>query len=248
MTKQYNTTQLDPGVAMERHIYHRDQFAHYLRWSHVLKRADIGMNILDVGCGTGNLFEVLYRNRFKPKRYLGLEYRKHVVEKNKEKWSEHGAEFIECDVTKGFSFGDHWDMITSFEVAEHIGKQNVPAYLQNIRNSMNEKTILLMSTPCYDEKVGAADNHTYDSGDGRGVAVHEMTYNEFQDYLLSAGFTIKNKWGTFASIKDYKHLLVGELKDVYDRLHEYFDSNVLSNVMAPLFPEHSRNVMWELSL
>lgn len=248
MTKPYNTTQLDPGVAMERHIYHRDQFAHYLRWSHVLKRADIGMKILDVGCGTGNLFEVLYRNRFKPARYLGLEYRKHVVDKNKEKWAEHGAEFLEVDVTKPFDFRNDWDMITSFEVAEHIGKQNVPAYLQNIKGCMNEKTIFLVSTPCFDEKVGAADNHTYDSGDGRGHAVHEMTYHEFADFLINAGFDIKNHWGTFASIKDYKPELTGELKVIYDRLHEYYDSNVLSVLMAPLFPKRSRNVLWECTL
>ena len=65
MTKEYNITQLSPDVTFEKHVFHRDQFAHYLRWTHVLKRAKIGMNILDFGCGTGNLAEVLYRNRYK---------------------------------------------------------------------------------------------------------------------------------------------------------------------------------------
>ena len=61
----YNTTQLNPETTFERHVFHRDQFAHYLRWSHILKIAKIGMNILDVGCGSGNLLEVFYRNKRK---------------------------------------------------------------------------------------------------------------------------------------------------------------------------------------
>lgn len=251
MTKPYNTTQLDPGVAMERHIYHRDQFGHYLRWTNILKRSKKqGAKVLDVGCGTGNLFEVLYRNRFSPEKYLGLEYRESAVQKNKEKWSPHGAEFIQCDVTKPFSFGTDWDMVVSLEVLEHVGKQNVPACLQNMKGCMNENTILLLSTPCYDESVGAAGNHTYDSGDGRGVAVQEMTYDEFKGLIEAAGLKIKNKWGVFASVRDYKpHLKNYEgLESLYEKFHEYFDPNILSNLMAPLFPEHSRNVLWECTL
>jgi hypothetical protein len=37
--KKYNTTDLDPEATFERHVFHRDQFAHYLRWTHVLKAA-----------------------------------------------------------------------------------------------------------------------------------------------------------------------------------------------------------------
>ena len=53
--KGYNCTQLTPQQEFERHIYHRDQFAHYLRWTHVLRDARIGQTILDFGCGTGVL-------------------------------------------------------------------------------------------------------------------------------------------------------------------------------------------------
>ena len=69
--KQYNTTQLNPDQAFERHIYHRDQFAHYLRWTHVFKHVKpLGeKKVLDYGCGSGNLAEVLYRNRYRCKNY-----------------------------------------------------------------------------------------------------------------------------------------------------------------------------------
>ena len=78
--KKYNLTQLNPETTFERHVFHRDQFAHYLRWTHVLKKAKIGQRILDYGSGSGNLAEVFYRNRFKCERYVGLEFRGKTVE------------------------------------------------------------------------------------------------------------------------------------------------------------------------
>ena len=247
----YNKTQLNPDQTFERHVYHRDQFAHYLRWTHVLKRVEIGMNILDVGCGSGNLAEVFYRNRFKPNRYLGLDVRKQTIDQNNDKFKDIPWARFECkDVVQIMDERQNeWDLICSFETLEHVGKNNVPSLLDGIKNCMTQKTIFLMSTPCYDEKVGAADNHTYDSDDGRGVAVQEFTFNEMKQ-LLEERFEITGKWGTFASIKDYKARLgeIHGLEDIYKKFHEYFDPNILSNLMAPLFPEQSRNVMWELRL
>lgn len=221
-------------------------FAHYLRWTHVLKLADIGMKILDFGCGSGNMYEVFYRNRFKPARFLGLDVRKQTVDKTREKFPQ--AEWATQDlVNMTESYGKDWDIITSFEVAEHIGKQNVPKFLENIANHCNENTIVLLSTPCYDEKVGAAGNHTYDSGDGRGVAPQELTYDEMKS-LLEERFDIIAHFGTFASQKDYKDKLSEKGRQIFDKLCEYYDSNLVANIFAPLVPQHSRNVIWKCKL
>lgn len=103
---------------------------------------------------------------------------------------------------------------------------------------MSSKTTFLVSTPCYDTTIGAADNHII-NGD-----IGEFTFNEFKD-LLNSQLEIVNFWGTFASKKDYKKLIPADLKPYFDRLNEYYDDNLISNLMAPLFPEHSRNVLWE---
>ena len=231
---------------MERHIYHRDQFAHYLRWSHVLKVADIGMRILDFGCGTANLLEVLYRNRYAPGMYVGLDIRGNVIKQNRLNWNHLDyAKFEEVDLCSEdplIFMPQDYDLICSFEVAEHIYKPNITRFLQNIKTCMSTKTRLLISTPCYDETVGAADNHIVN-----GV-IGEFYHDEFKDHLLSNGFKIEKHWGTFASQKDYKHLLTGELKVLFDRLHEYYDSNILACLMAPLFPEQSRNCIWRCSI
>lgn len=247
MSKQYNTTELDPDASFERHVYHRDQFAHYLRWSHVLKMARIGMKILDFGCGSGNMYEVFYRNRYKPARFLGLDVRQATINKLKERYPQ--VEWQPEDLATNLEgkYGQDWDIITSFEVAEHVGKWKVPQFLDNIKSHCGENTTVLISTPCYDPTVGAADNHTYDSGDGRGVAPQELTYQEMKD-LLSERFELVAHYGTFASQKDYKHLLSEKGKEMFDKLSAYYDSNLVAVIFAPLVPEYSRNVIWKCKL
>lgn len=243
--KECNTTQLDVEKTFDRHIFHRDYFAHYLRWTHILKNARIGMNILDFGSGTGNLLEVFYRNKYKCEEYLGLEYRKSTVYDANVKYAAvDWARFKECDLTvkdlvvesldkKG------WDMIVCFEVAEHIGKHNVKEFLLNIKNNMTiDKTKLYLSTPIYDASVGPAANHVIN-----GV-IGEMTYSELESHLLEAGLKITKTYGTFASMRDYDYLLNDWQKQMYEHLREYYDVNLVSVMMAPMFPKNSRNCLW----
>jgi len=236
-----NTTQLNPDTTFERHVYHRDQFAHYLRWTHVMKRLKRDQTVLDWGCGSGNLLEVIYRNKLRSFRYLGLEYRPKTVQQCNDKYAMlDWAEFKQQDLTKDdFYYGNNWDILCSFEVIEHIGRSNAERFLCNINNHCNKETVVLLSTPCYDPAVGAADNHIVN-----GV-INEFTYSEMKDLIEGAGFKIVNQWGTFASIKDYEPYMNEWQRKYYKIAKEYFDSNILSNLMAPMFPEYSRNTMWE---
>jgi cyclopropane fatty-acyl-phospholipid synthase-like methyltransferase len=246
--KKYNTTDLDPVSTFERHVFHRDQFAHYLRWSHIVKEAKIGETVVDFGCGKGNMLEVFYRNKFKCKKYIGIDIRKQTIEAAKEKFKPvEWAEFYDDDlIFPSLNYKDfQGDKVCSFEVAEHVGKQNIDAFLINMRDCGNENATYYISTPNYDEKVGAAGNHTYDSSDGRGVAIHEFSHNELQQNIEKY-FIIQRKFGTFASIKDYKHLLNEWQVKMFESLKEYYDSNLLSVIMAPFFPEQSRNTLWIL--
>ena len=242
----YNCTQLNPDSNFERHVYHRDMFAHYLRWSHVLKRAKINLNILDFGSGSGNLLEVFYRNKFKCNEYLGLEYRKQTVKLANEKFKMiPWASFKQADLTKPEVFlpkkiGE-WDYIISFEVIEHVGKKNIHKFLANAYRQMGPKTKFIISTPIYDPKVGAAENHIID-----GV-IGELTYKEMKSALEKAHFKIEEHYGTFASIKDYKKKMNDWQVKMFEHLQKYYDSNLVSVIMAPFFPEVSRNCLWVCS-
>lgn len=247
-TKHYNTTQLDPYQAMERQIEHRDQAAHLFRWTHILKVMRIGDNVTDFGAGTANLLETLYRNRFKAGKYIGLEIKKSTVEAARDKFKDvPWAEFHVVDLVKeDLSFFENLPKakhVCSFEVLEHVGKVNGPAFMERFAACGDEGTIYYLSTPNYDAKVGAAGNHTYDAGDGNGVQPQEFTHEETAA-LIDPHFEIIKKFGTFASQSDYKHLLTSAQKEMFNALSEYYSSNIISILFAPLFPEQSRNTMW----
>lgn len=245
--KNYNTTDLDVQRTFERHVFHRDQFAHFLRWTHILKVSKIGETICDFGCGTGNLLEVLYRNRLKQEKYTGIDIRNSVPQKLKDlPWAEIIVEDL-VNPQNGTDFESiQADKVCSFEVLEHVGKQNGKTFLENFMKCGKPDATYYLSTPNYDEKVGAAGNHTYDSGDGRGVDVQEFEHFELQNLIEEAGFEIVKKYGTFASQKDYKPLMNDWQKEMFEAMTNYYDSNLVSNIMAPMFPEHSRNTLWVL--
>ena len=120
-----------------------------------------------------------------------------------------------------------------------------------------------LSTPNYDPDLGftsdgkvkkgqeitkgAANNHTYDSGDGRGVAPQEWDHFELQEQIIEAGFTIVRKFGTFASYRNYKESLNEWQQEMYNHIADKWDSNLVSNIMATVIePELARNTLWVL--
>lgn len=243
----YNKTQLDPDKVFERHIFHRDQIAHVMRWFYVAKIAQQYRGegkILDFGCGSGNLAKLLYHNRWAPKKYLGLDVRHQTIEKLKEDWKDKAFASFECrDLCKPiFDLREEWDIISCFEVIEHIGHENAPQFLQNIKDLAGPATTILLSTPNYDPNVGPADNHIIDGKIG------EWDHKELQA-LLEQYFVIDKKIGTFASIADYKDSLNAWQLEMFNNLREFYDSNMLSIIMAPLIPaEKARNCLWVLKV
>ena len=243
MKEIYNKTQLTPQKEFSRHVYHRDQFAHYLRWTHVLKIAKIGQSILDFGCGSGEMFELFYRNKFRPSHYVGLDIRQSAIRENVSKFIiNENADFMVQDLCKEFDLNEKFDIVTSFEVIEHIGHENIDTFLQNIVRHCRKDTTILISTPNYDPSVGAAGNHILGNNE-IGEWKHEELQTKLEEY-----FVIERKYGTFASIKDYKHLMNDWQKKMYDTLSEYYDVNIMSVLMAPMFPEQSRNTLWKLRI
>lgn len=241
--KKYNTTDLDPEKTFERHVFHRDQFAHYLRWTYILKvtQNTRDITLTDFGCGKGHLAEVLYRNRHSVGLYQGLDIRKQTIDKAKEKFERvPWVKFYQADlVLDDLNYLEKADVVTSFEVIEHVGKQNADVFLQKFLACGKEDADYYLSTPNYDEKVGAAQNHIYNG------QVNEFKHEELQE-LLEKYFVVEEKFGTFASQKDYKDLLSKEEKELFDKLNRYYNPDLISVIFAPLYPEAARNSLWHL--
>jgi hypothetical protein len=85
----------------------------------------------------------------------------------------------------------------------------------------------------------------YGVGDERGVAVQEFSWQELHD-LFNKHFVIVDSFGTFASQRDYKPLMNEWQTNMYNHLKRYYDSNLVANLMAPFFPQASRNTLWVL--
>jgi 2-polyprenyl-3-methyl-5-hydroxy-6-metoxy-1,4-benzoquinol methylase len=240
--EKYNMTQLDPEAVFERHVYHRDQFAHYLRWTHILKVIAPKATVLDVGCGSANMLQVLYHNRHVPDLYMGIDVRKQMIAINVEKYAHlKWAKFMALDFCQENvrSLGT-FEYITCFEVLEHIGKENAPQFLANLCKQMDKSTHLFVSTPCYNG-IDVADNHVING------QVGEFTFDEMKA-LLKEFFNIVNVWGTFASQKDYYEHMSKADQITFKELSQYYDSNLVSVLFAPLYAEYSRNCIWEVQL
>jgi len=124
------------------------------------------------------------------------------------------------------------NVIVSFECWEHMHPQLALRMIRNLRKLAAPDCVMFFSTPCFNGS--AAGNH-----------VNETTYNAMAAILFEAAWHVVAHYGTFASQKEYFELLSPDQKLLFHKLSDYYDSNVLATIFAPLFPHRSRNVLWE---
>lgn len=235
-------TYLSTDKAEERGIIHRDMIAHVLRWSHVVKELQIKQSyktatVLDLGCGKeAPLIKTLYTSRMMPAMYCGVDLGKIEPSIDFSKYPN-TVQFVPNTDIMTVEPTLFFNTIVMFEVLEHVEKDYGELILERVKCFMDKSTKLFLSTPCFNGSK--ANNH-----------VAEWEFQELRDLLLKVGFSIENVWGTFASIKDYEHRLeeYPGLSTAFVDLREYYDTNVLACIFAPLFPENSRNCLWKLTI
>lgn len=264
-----DNTDLSIDQAMARGFLHRDYLAHCLRWTHVCKYVAQHQRyktarILDIGCGVDlPLPRMLYSSRLIVEEYVGLDYNRpdkfdlSPFHTGKMPVHVYGDTTFPMDVrftnSDTYSIGEpaadqsnvHLapTIITCFEVLEHVEPPHTRAMLAGFLEllKLSKGSVAFISTPCYDHQTGAAKNH-----------VSETTYTALGCVIEDLGFAIDGRWGTFASQKDYKNHFLGDYGEpgqrIWDRLSAYYDSNYLATVFAPLYPERSRNCLWQLSV
>lgn len=260
--KTIDKTFLSINNAEERGFIHRDYIAHCLRWTHVVKRlyerkTYETARILDIGCGRElPLAKLLYSSKLIPQRYTGVDVgpindadyqilmggkmKDHVrIFEHTNLLDLHFEEFTQ----EGSTEPELPNMVTCFEVLEHVEPKMMFDMLTKMKELTTDDATFFISTPNWN-RTDCAANH-----------VNEMLYEALGAGFERHGFAIQNVYGTFASIRDYEHLLArspeGLLNEgvplhVFDKLREYYDTNFLSCVFAPLFPAQSRNALWEL--
>lgn len=245
--KSIDKTFLSIDQAEARGFIHRDYIAHCFRWSHVIKQLSRGQKyktarILDIGCGRlMPMGTMLHSSRMAPAYYCGVEYGP-VDRHNPSVATTLNSEAFNCDIWENTDIrkfkmdeGEElFDVIVCFEMLEHVEPSMVLETLQKIREVSKPDAVCFISTPCF-------------NGDAAANHVNEMTYDALRAVFIQEGFVIEDVHGTFASISDYQMDMTPAEKDIFMRLRDYYDVNVLSNIFAPMHPEHSRNCLWEIS-
>ena len=239
--KSLDKTYLSCDNAKERGFLHRDYIAHCLRWTHIVKfltekNRYKDVRILDIGCGKeAPLIKTLYSSRLLPYFYCGVDAGNIQPSIDFERFPNIYF-FPNTNIMSMNTGAQNYEVIIMFEVLEHNEKEAGIELLKHVQKFMGPDTTFFMSTPCFNGS--AAANHVY-----------EWRYEELAEELIGLGFNIINQWGTFASIKDYGPALYQyNLEDIFAKFREYYDSNYLATIFAPLFPRYARNVLWKLSL
>jgi 2-polyprenyl-3-methyl-5-hydroxy-6-metoxy-1,4-benzoquinol methylase len=258
--KSIDKTFLSIDNAEDRGFIHRDYISHCLRWTHVVKRlyerkSYQTARILDIGCGRELPFaKTLYSSKLAPAMYFGVDagpiLDEEVAKIAKTQKFPHKlwekTNFLELEqedvVVRSDGCPSNQDdgvlpnIVISFEVLEHVEPKMMFDMLEKMKLLTSEDVRLFISTPCWN-RTDCAANH-----------VNEMTYEALGAGFERHGFVVENVYGTFASIRDYSHLLSTQQipESVFAKLREYYDTNFLSCVFAPLFPAQSRNCLWEL--
>lgn len=260
--KSVDTTYLSVDNAEDRGFIHRDYIAHCLRWTHFVKVMYERKNyqsarILDVGCGRElPLAKLLYSSKLTSAMYYGVDagpINDDDLEKitRTQKFPHKVWERTNLlELTNGdfdvpeFSKEATPNFVTCFECLEHVEPTMMIDMLRHLKMLTTDDCRFFFSTPCWN-RTDCADNH-----------VNEMLYEALGAVFEGCGFEVVNVWGTFASIRDYQHLLGNPsgtiqkqgwvIADIFDQLRSYYDTNFLSCVFAPLFPAQSRNCLWEL--
>jgi SAM-dependent methyltransferase len=231
---------------------HRDYASHVLRWNFVVNQLNYiedlftkygwvhrhvkqGLSILDIGCGQDQplLYILGARIQTVPEVYVGVDLNP-IKNKSRVRWA---------DVLDQFDFVNNWkkleddytpfDVAVCFEVIEHMSVEDGDRLLAGIFGLLRPGGVAYLSTPVFDGL--AAANH-----------IHEYTIPELRQHIEGAGFRVLERYGTFASKPAIKAAMGGkpEQVELYNRLEKWFGGEVMSVLLAPLYPDHSRNNLW----
>ena len=241
--RDYDTTQLHE--AGHGRILHRDYSAHFWRWSFARRFITAKHNVLEVGCGEDKpLCKILTGGAAAHvNHYTGVDLNK-LKPSNSQRLTFHGEfNFVERYKELLKARPEGFDVVVNYEVIEHMKVEHGTNLLKAMFAATKPGGVLLLSTPVYDGKRHAK-NH-----------IHEYTVPELHAAIEKAGYVIERRFGTFMDIKhigkvepqipgmDGKKML-DAIKMVRQGLEQYFDSDAISNIFGPLYPNHARNNLW----
>ncbi|MBK35703.1 MAG: hypothetical protein CME26_09275 [Gemmatimonadetes bacterium] len=136
-----------------------------------------GKRVLDAGCGAGYGTKLLANVA---DRVDAVDIDPEAVAFCERTFADDRIEWALADLRSFDPKENAYDLVTSFEVIEHLAREEIPGYLERIRRSLRSDGVALISTPnrLVAEQWQNPFHHT------------EMTLEEFR-HTLSAAFEVK---------------------------------------------------------
>lgn len=237
LDRRFDQTQLKSTLHGK--LVHRDYAAHFFRWGFATTYVAQGKTrVLDIGCGQEWPLARQLNQKLGtlPDIYVGVDLNK-IQKKPGIRWTnvEDEFNFIDDHEKLAAKYGRRFDLVTCFEVIEHMHRPDGLKLLKAVRKLVAPNATFLLSTPVYNERKMAA-NH-----------IKEYTVKELQELIDESGdWTVERRFGTFASWNDLKKVMTPQERALYEELHGYYDHEVLSCFLAPKYPDASRNNVWLL--
>lgn len=139
------------------------------------------LRFLDLGCSGGGLVvDFLDRGHLA----LGLEGSDYSLQNNRAEWPRYPEALKTCDITKPFVVQEdgapaQFEVISAWEVMEHIRERDLPQLLRNIESHLSDLGIFVCSVASGIDRTEAGDYH---------VTVKPEEW--WKDLFLGSGFDI----------------------------------------------------------
>lgn len=149
---------------------------HLARYKKSLKYLEKDSLVLDAGCGLGYGSDELAQHSSK---VVAVDISQKAIDYSKRNYARNNLFYLREDLEKlDLSQFEQFDLITFFEVVEHLKKPEVA--LKILREHIKEEGYLLLSTP-----------NSKCSRGGNPYHIKEYNLQELEELLLQNGFEIK---------------------------------------------------------
>ena len=237
--RRFDTTSLRGTV--HGRLIHRDYAAHWFRWGfaeRLIMLPDNQHRVLDIGCGVDlplcKAMVHTHKQTLMPQLYVGTDLNEIKSYPGSAKVKVHAPFDFVADHQQLYDLYGPFTHAVCYEVVEHMAPADALALIKGAYALLADDGTFLLSTPVYDGKA-KAKNH-----------IHEFTIPELTGLVQAGGFVVQRRFGTFMNAQEIKKAAPPAYVELVNQLRDYYSWDVLSNFLAPLYPDHSRNNLWVL--
>lgn len=192
---------------LDNNFFSKETKAHHIaRYNLVIDNLHRTENVLDVGCGSGYGSYLLSQ---KSGSVLGIDICEDAIQYANSKYKNKNLTYSSKDINV---LEAKFDIITCFEVIEHIELLNIPDFLESLRNRLTPNGKLYISTPT-DARLNNNIYHKSQLDHNTLRYILNYTYNKVFDYdqdwsqdAITKDSSLRKDFAIFCAEKPHNNL------------------------------------------